>query len=147
MPVARVLAAASMGPQLLLPYYSPLLKSALRIHYSLLSVSRDFSFSSHVSNCWFSQLPSPFTHLCCSQHYSQITFHFLFWSLDICQCFSCFPCIFNSCIFSRSFVVPITTIGHFYLLHQPQKLEAGYSERIHMTSGGGVKFKLKWGGV
>ena len=51
MPVARVLAAASMGPQLLLPYYSPLLKSALRIHYSLLSVSRDFSFSSHVSNC------------------------------------------------------------------------------------------------
>ena len=51
MPVARVLAAASMGPQLLLPYYSPLLKSALHIHYSLLSVSRDFSFSSHVSNC------------------------------------------------------------------------------------------------
>ena len=54
MPVARVLAAASMGPQLLPPHTptppSPLLKSALRIHYSLLSVSQHFSFSSHVSN-------------------------------------------------------------------------------------------------
>ena len=42
---------------------SPLLKSAQRIHYSLFSVSQHFSFSSHVSNFWFSQLPSPFTHL------------------------------------------------------------------------------------
>ena len=55
MPVARVLAAASMGPQLLPPLTpatppSPLLKSALRIHYSLFSVSQHFSFSSHVSN-------------------------------------------------------------------------------------------------